>query len=366
MRTLLALALLLSPAAFADDTAPAETAGAATAAATDGWWDPARDTWSKDAVVASFKKVKEGVAPSAFLGDTSGMKSFSRVEWAWFAEGWNPDAYATVAVAPATNGMGRYKVTGEQLVQDLQVQYLQGVTKKWKKKVVEGTEGDLVVYTNLRWFSTTANGVEYVVETLGVDKAGNVQFKLQYLAGVNGTAGMVAGALSNGVSGLVSAIPDDRDQFAYYTTTATEVGGLLRTALVDGAAAFKKGKELPPSGPAAALHADKSTLLPAKTEQFGPALASQVDGWVAFVKDANNDVKDRSDRLRDLGKIGALAAIPVAEEIIRDPKAKNGLQENAAWALGEIGHADAMDTLSTAKGVDGFNVKAAITKITVY
>ncbi|MFN7146492.1 MAG: hypothetical protein ACK4YP_22145, partial [Myxococcota bacterium] len=209
MRTLLALALLLSPAALADDTAGASAATTAPAGGTDtgnpgvvapaadGWWDPARDAWSKDAVVATFKKVKEGVAPSAFLGDTSGMKKFSRVEWAWFAEGWNPDAYATVAVAPATNGMGRYKVTGEQLIQDLQVQYLQGVTKKWKKKVVEGTEGDLVVYTNLRWFSTTANGVEYVVETLGVDKAGNVQFKLQYLAGSNGTAGMVMGALGH-------------------------------------------------------------------------------------------------------------------------------------------------------------------------
>ena len=33
-------------------------------------------------------------------------------------------------------------------------------------------------------------------------------------------------------------------------------------------------------------------------------------------------------------QIGALATIPVAEAIIEDKKAKNTIQENAAWALG--------------------------------
>lgn len=368
MRTLLLLALLATPLlsapALAEDTPAAATAGVALPA--DGWWDPARDAWSKDAIVGSLKKSKEMVAPSAFLGDTSGMQKFSKAEWAWFAEGFAPDTYKSVAVAPARNGMGRYKVSGEKLVQDMQIAYLQGVTKSWKKKVTAGTEADLVVYTNLRYFSNTANAVEYLVETVGVDKAGNAVFKLQYLAGTSGTASMVMGAMSGGVSGLVSAIPDDRDQFAYYTSTTAEVGGILKTTLIDAAVGIKKSKNQPPMGAAAPLGVDKANLLPTKAESFGPALQKQVDEWIAFVKDEANDVGDRSDRLRDLGKIGAVGTIPVAEAIIQDKKAKNSIQENAAWALGEIGHPDGVDTLTTAKGVDGFNVKAAITKITVY
>jgi len=362
MRALLLLALSLAPIAV-----PAALAADAPAAPlpVDGWWDPARDVWSRDAVVNSFKLVKEGVAPSAFLGDTSGMANFSRVDWAWFASDFAPETYKTVSVAAPRNGMGRYKVTGDTLIQEAQIAYLQSVTKGWKKKVTAGTGGDLVVYTNLRWFSTTANGVEYVVETVGVDKAGNAVFKLQYLAGTNGTANMVMGAISGGVGGLVSAIPDDRDQFAYYATTTTEVGGLLRTALVDAAAAIKKGKNPPPMS--AAVPADVSTVAqPPRAEAFGPAVQAQVAGWIALVQDENADISDRCDRLRDLGKIGALATIPVAEAIIQDKKAKNSLQENAAWALGEIGHEDGLDTLESAKGVDGFNVKAAIVKITEY
>jgi hypothetical protein len=190
-------------------------------------------------------------------------------------------------------------------------------------------------------------------------------FKLQYLAGTSGTANMVMGALSGGVGGLVSAIPDDRDQFAYYAATTAEVGGLLRTALVDGAARIKKGKNPPPMGPA--TPADVATVAqPPRGEAFGPALQAQVAGWMALVQDENADMSDRCDRLRDLGKIGALATIPVAEALIQDKKAKNSIQENAAWALGEIGHEDGLDTLESAKGVDGFNVKAAITKITEY
>ncbi len=369
MRSLLIFALLLAPVlstpAFADDT-PSTDGVVGVALPADGWWDPTRDAWSKDAVLASFKKVKEGVAPSTFLGDTSGMKSFSKAEWVWVAEGFAPETYKTVAVAPARNSMGRYKVTGEKLVQNMQVAYLQGVSKAWKKNVTAGTEGDLVVYTNLRWFSTTANAVEYVVETVGVDKAGNAIFKLQYLAGTSGTANMVMGAMSGGVSGMVSAIPDDKDQFAYYTATTTEVGGILRTVLVDADRGIKKGKDLPPMGPAAPLGVDAASLLPAQTESFGPVLQKQVADLLAYVSEPANDVKDRADRLRDLGKIGAVATIPVAEAIIQDDKAKNSFQENAAWALGEIGHPDGLDTLSTAKGVDGFNVKCAITKISVY
>ncbi len=361
MHLFLALMLSLAPA-FAGDDPPADPASIAA----DGWWNPAENTWSRAGITTAFKKVKETPAPSVFLGDTSGMKNFSKAEWAWVASDFNPESYATVAVAPVSNSMGRYKVTGENLVRTLEVDYLQGVTKKWKKKVTAGTSGDLVVYTNLHWFSTTANGVEYVVEVMGVDKSNNVQFKLQYLAGTSGTANMVMGAMSGGVGGMVSSIPDDKDQFGYYTATAAEVGGILRTVLVDAAVGIKKGKNPPPMSAAVPLHIDVAALAPKQKEEFGPLLQKQIADLIAFANDPNGDVKDRGNALRDLGKIGATAAIPACEAYIQDPKAKNSIQENSAWALGEIGHADAMDTLSVAKGVDGFNVKAAITKITVY
>jgi HEAT repeat protein len=87
---------------------------------------------------------------------------------------------------------------------------------------------------------------------------------------------------------------------------------------------------------------------------------------LAVITDKAQDEKVRGDRLRDLGKMGATAVIPVATAIIADKDERNGVQEHAAWALGEVGHPDALPALTSAKGVNGYAVKTAIIKIKTY
>lgn len=277
--------------------------------------------------------------------------------------------------------MGRYRIPGQELMRQSMADAL-GDLKPWKGKViapapgVETTGADLTVYGNVRAVKNTMNDLEFVVELMGVDAAGQVQFKLQNIIGSSGTAGMaVAGAsalaasdgnlLSAGMA-MAMSMPSDRDQFEFYQVCADEMVRRIPASLYAADRQLTKGKGDVPHSPAVPLTVDRGGLVAQNTEAFGPVLAQQVADYIAIVTDPNAKEGDRADRLRDLGKIGAIAAVPVAIAIIQDDKADNGLQENAAWALGEIGHPDGLAPLEAAEGVDRFNVKAAITKITEY
>lgn len=342
-------------------------------------FDPATDTWSREAMEDGAKAVKSGPLASAFLGDTSGMKPFTGAHQAWFADEFRMASYQAVVLEPWTNSLGRYHVTGQEVMRRSLADALNGL-KAWKGKViapqpgVAATGGDFTIYGNVHQFKNTANDVEYVLELVGVDSAGMVQFKLQDIIGSSGTAGIAvagASALENSNGNLLSAgfamamaMPTDRDQFEFYNLAAEEVARRVPSSIYSADKLLTKGKGDTPHSPAVALTTDRAGMVDAHTEAFGPALSAQVAEYLAVVTDPKAKDDDRADRLRDLGKIGALAAVPVAIALIQDDSVDNGVQENAAWALGEIGHPDALPVLEAAKGVDKFNLKAAITKIT--
>lgn len=351
-----------------------------TALATPGRaFDPATDTWSRDAMEDGVKAVKAGPLASAFLGDEAGMRPFTGANHAWFADGFRLASYHAVVLEPWTNSLGRYHVTGQESLRRSLADAL-GRLKPWRGAVVApapgiaATGGDFTIYGNVHQFKNTANDVEYVIELIGVDAAGMVQFKIQDIIGSSGTTGMVvagASALQNSNGNMLSAgmamamaMPTDRDQFGFYALAAEEVARRVPSSLYVADRQLGKGKGDVSHSAAVALGVDRSVLVDTHAESVGPALAAQVQGFVAIVQDPSAKADDRADRLRDLGKIGALAAVPIAIAIIQDDEANNGLQENAAWALGEIGHPDALPVLQAAKGVDRFNVNAAISKIT--
>jgi hypothetical protein len=346
-------------------------------------FDPAADVWSREALEDGARSVKSGPLPSDFLGGTSGMRPFTSSHQAWFADGFRLANYQAIVLPPWTNGMGRYHVTGQELLRRSLAEALSSKVGAWRGKVVAPPErtavagADLMVFGNVHQFKNSANDVEYVIELVGVDRAGMAQFKLQNIVGSSGTGAMAAAgaaafassdnllsaSLSAGLA-MAMAMPTDRDQFGFYDLAVEEVGRRIPAALVAADRQLTKGKGDVPHSPATALA--PAMREDAQQENFGGPLSSQVAEYVAIVANPAAKPSDRADRLRDLGKIGALAAVPVAIAILQDDAADNRLQENAAWALGEIGHPDALPALESAKGVDRFNVKAAILKIREY
>ncbi len=359
--------------------------GPLTALATPGRaFDPATDAWSREALEDGAKAVKTAPLPTPFLGDEQFMRPFTGAHQAWFADGFQLAKYHHIVLPTWSNSLGRYHVTGQELLRRSLGTAL-GAMKPWRGGVAApaantaGTampSGDLTIYGNIHQFKNTANDVEYVIELLAVDNAGLIQFKLQDIIGTSGTAGMaVAGATayqaSNGnplSAGLAMAMsmPTDRDQFNFYGMAGDEIQRRIPATLLAADKSIAKNKPDCPHSAAVPLTVAPAGLMAANSEAFGPTLADQVASYIAIVNDPKADMGDRRDRLRDLGKIGARAAVPVAIAIIQDDKADNKLQENAAWALGEIGHPDGLPALQAAHGVDGFNVKAAITKISEY
>lgn len=353
-----------------------------TARATPGQaFDPASDTWSREALEDGVKAVKAGPLASTFLGDESGMRPFTGANHAWFADGFRLASYHAVVLEPWTNGLGRYHVTGQESLRRSLADAL-GRLKPWRAVVVApppgiaAVGGDFTIYGNVHQFKNTANDVEFVIELMGVDAAGMIQFKIQDIIGSSGTTSMVvagASALQNSNGNMLSAgmamamaMPTDRDQFGFYALAGEEVARRVPSSLHAADRQLGKGKGDVSHSAAMALGVDRSALVDSRAESFGPALAAQVQELLTVVQDPAAKANDRADRLRDLGKIGALAAVPIAIAIIQDDQADNGLQENAAWALGEIGHADAVPVLEGCKGVDRFNVSAAISKITEF
>lgn len=346
-------------------------------------FDPSADVWSREALEDGAKAVKSSPIPSEFLGDTSGMRPYTSSHQAWFADGFRLTNYGAIVLPPWTNGMGRYHVTGQELLRRSLAEALSSKVGAWRGKVVAPpgrtavAGADLMVYGNVHQFKNTANDIEYVIELVGVDSAGMAQFKLQNIVGSSGTGAMAAaGAAAFASSGnllsaslnaglaMAMAMPTDRDQFGFYDLAVEEIGRRIPTALVAADRQLTKGKGDVPHSPATALAS--ATREDAQQEHFGGPLSEQVAAYVATVVNPASSPSDRADRLRDLGKIGALSAVPVAIAILQDDAADSRLQENAAWALGEIGHPDALPALESAKGVDRFNVKAAIIKIREY
>ncbi|MDP2304934.1 MAG: HEAT repeat domain-containing protein [Pseudomonadota bacterium] len=318
----------------------------------DGWWAPGRDPWSVDALRTSLRQLEDKPAPSAFLGEIGGLARGPSADWAWFAEGFDPDRYATVSVAPPRNGMGRYELVGEQLLRDAEVRALREVTRAWRKADV-GTDGELVVYTHLRWALTSELGVAWVVENLGVDADKKVVFRAQYLAG----------AAPPGAGD----VPDARTRFAYLAEVADEAGAELGSALTAaGDASRAKTGPQPGAGPPAPLHVERSALVSPRAESFGPALAAQIAEAVAAAQDASAPLEARIERVTLLGHLGAAAGVPVLCRIILETSLDPSLRAAAVWAAGEIGHPNALPTLEKARGVDPYLVRTAITKIDLY
>jgi hypothetical protein len=291
------------------------------------------------------------VAPSKFLGDTSGMARFTPMEWAWFAEGFEPEDYATVAVAPPTNGMGRFHLVGELLLRDEEIASLRDVTKAWKKAEA-GIEASLVVYTNLRWSLTSELGVAWVVENIGVDADKNVVFRTQSLVGAAPPLG-------------TAAVPDDKTRFAYLQEAADEAAADLATTLKAAGQATKSGGTLP-KGPAVRLHCERSDLMSKRTETFGAPLQAQIHDAVFAAADNSVAVDERVKRLELLGALGGAGAVPLLTSILLDEALDPRLRSAAAWAVGEIGHPNALPTLEKVRGVDSYRVKTAMTKIDRY
>lgn len=353
-----------------------------TALATPGRaFDPAIDTWSRTAMEDGARVVKDRPLASLFLGETAGMRPYNSAHQAWFADSFRLANYTAIDLPAWTNSIGRFHVTGQELMRQGLAASLNGL-KPWRGSVLAAQVGvvssgaELTIYGNVHQFKNTANDLEYVMEFIAVDAAGMVQFKIQDIIGSSGTADIAtAGAsallssegnlLSAGVA-MAMAMPTDRDQFEFYEFAAAEVGRRVMGTLYAADRQLTKGKGDVPHSPAVPLTVDRAGLVDARAESFGPTLAAQVASYAAIVTDPAARPDDRADRLRDLGKIGALAAVPVAMAILKDDKADNNLQENAAWALGEIGHPDALLTLESCKGVDKFNVRAAVSKIAEY
>lgn len=317
----------------------------------DGWFDPARDAWSPEALRTALTQLDSKAAPSKFLGDTTAMARFTPIEWAWFADGFEPEDYTTVAVASPTNGMGRFHLVGELLLRDEQVTALRGVTKAWKKAEA-GTEAPLVVYTNLRWALTSELGAAWVVENLGVDADKNVVFRTQSLVGAAPPLG-------------TAAVPDDKTRFGYLAEAADEASADLAAALKAAGEATRAGTTLP-HGPPVRLHCERADLMSRRAEAFGPAIQAQVHDAVFAAADTSVALDVRIQRVERLGALGAAAGVPLVTSILLDETLDAKLRAAAAWSAGEIGHPNALPTLEKVKGVDSYRVKTAVTKIDRY
>ena len=77
-------------------------------------------------------------------------------------------------------------------------------------------------------------------------------------------------------------------------------------------------------------------------------------------------VDERVKRLELLGALGGAGAVPLLTSILLDEALDPRLRSAAAWAVGEIGHPNALPTLEKVRGVDSYRVKTAMTKIDRY
>lgn len=343
-------ALLFAGPSFADESPAA--------------FDAATTTWSREAMAVLVTSAKDIPLEGEFIGSGAGMQRYEGAQWAWFADGFDPAAYATIAVADARNSLGRYHVTGQDLFRDDLVGRLNRV-KAWKKKVTAGADADLVLFVNIRAYKVTMMDVDELVEVLAVDRAGNIQAKLQVRAGTSGTGEMIAGAIMNGGVGLAQAIPSEKDQFEYLLTASDEAAARVAGAFAAYAREFSKGKA-PSGGPAVALPNDRAWYVDPMQESFGAALQEQVATMLAVVQDPSASTDDRRDRAKDLGKIGASAVVPAFIALLGADDTPRKLREDIVWALGEIGHPDALEAIAAARGVGGKTKKYATTKITAY
>ena len=328
-----------------------------------GLWEPATDTWSKEGMTRMLRIIEIQPIPGDFIADVEGMTEYKKANWAWFADDFDPQNYSSVAIAPVRNSLGRYHVTGQDLMaQRLWERVKVFGPKPWKKSMTQGTEGDLVLYMNIRAFKVTTTEFQVVAELIGVDKADHVVLKLQIEAGKSMTAQVVMGAMT----GSMSAIPDEADQFEQIDATALEVSSRFHSALVGAYKSAKKGEPNFPMGPAQALPLKAEFMVDQQVENFGDALQKQVVELLAVANNVDEEIKLRRNAVLDLGKFGATGVVEGLKALAADKKQPKKLKQDIVWALGESGHPDAIGLIKGVKGVSGKIKSYAVTKIEEY
>lgn len=342
---------------------PAEEAAPAVEESLDdaATWSPRAQAWEKEKVIGMFKAMKERPLASEFLGSNQGMIEYADVRWAWFAEGFDTDAFSSVSVAAPRNGTGRQHVVGSRVLQAQLVAQLQRV-KPWKKVVTAGEDGELTLYVNVRAHHANMLGIEDMVEVVGVDKSDKVVVRLQVL---NGTGGAAAAAVGMALNPM-SALPSETDQYNYITTQNMTLAGRITSAFGEHNKETKKGKA-PSMGAAEALRHERSWYADQGTEAFGDAVASQVAELTTFILDTSGDVGERRDAAKKLGSIGSSSAFAAFNTSLTSDDTKGypkALRDDVAWAIGEIGHSDGVAIIEAGQKVSGKTAKYALSKIT--
>jgi hypothetical protein len=319
-------------------------------------WNPASDAWSDAAIGEMVRTIQDAPIAGDFLADVE-MAPFGTADWAWFADDFDPDDYGSVALAPPRNSMGRYHATGQELLRDSLAKRMKtyGPTV-WKKAYTEGTEADLVLYTNIRSLKLNKYEFQLVVELVAVDRDDRVVAQVQTLGG---GAALAAAILNSAQGSVFGVIPNEKEQLDAVKGTIREIVSKLQGPFTGAYKRIKKGERTFPSGAAASLPLPRAQMIDQKADTLGPAVQEQVREQIAIVLDEEAKTGARRQAARNLGKIGSIAIVTELADFVTDKKANTKVRTDVVWALGEVGHPDALPLLKGAKGVSGKSRRAS-------